>query len=74
MSLFHYHLNSLTHNQYDDFTKSLMIAWSLKLTNRYKQSKIENEKYFRGKTQSAYSLGGNNKSVTDLIKAELTPL
>ena len=28
-------------NRYDDFTRSLMIAWTLKLTNRYKNSKIE---------------------------------
>lgn len=28
-------------NKYDDFTKSLMIAWTLKYTDRYKNSKIE---------------------------------
>ena len=28
-------------NKYDDFTKSLMIGWSLKLTERFKNSKIE---------------------------------
>jgi hypothetical protein len=28
-------------NHYDDFTKALMIGWSLKLTNRFKESKIE---------------------------------
>jgi hypothetical protein len=28
-------------NKYDDFTKSLMIGWTLKLTNKYKNSKIE---------------------------------
>lgn len=28
-------------NQYDDFTKALMIAWSLKLTEKFKNSKIE---------------------------------
>ena len=28
-------------NKYDDFTKALMIAWTLKLTNKFKNSKIE---------------------------------
>ena len=28
-------------NKYDDFTKALMISWTLKLTNKYKNSKIE---------------------------------
>lgn len=28
-------------NQYDDFTKALMIAWTLKLTNKFKDSAIE---------------------------------
>jgi hypothetical protein len=28
-------------NKYDDFTKALMIAWTLKLTDRFKRSKIE---------------------------------
>jgi transposase len=28
-------------NRYDDFTKALMMAWSLKYTQRYKDSKIE---------------------------------
>jgi hypothetical protein len=28
-------------NHYDDFTKALMIGWSIKLTDRYKNSKIE---------------------------------
>ena len=28
-------------NKYDDFTKALMITWSLKLTNRFKESDIK---------------------------------
>ena len=28
-------------NKYDDFTKSLMIGWTLKLTKKFKDSKIE---------------------------------
>lgn len=31
----------IVNNRYDDFTMSLMIAWTLKYTNRYKNSKIE---------------------------------
>lgn len=28
-------------NKYDDFTKAVMIAWTLKLTERFQKSKIE---------------------------------
>jgi len=31
----------IENNKYDDFTKALMIGWTLKLTNKYKNSKIE---------------------------------
>ena len=31
----------IVENRYDDFTKALMMAWSLKHTKRYKESKIE---------------------------------
>lgn len=31
----------IAENQYDDFTKALMIGWTIKLTNRFKDSKIE---------------------------------
>jgi hypothetical protein len=31
----------IVENTYDDFTKALMIGWSLKLTNKFKDSKIE---------------------------------
>lgn len=31
----------IAENKYDDFTRSLMIAWTLKLTEKFKQSKIE---------------------------------
>jgi len=31
----------IVENKYDDFTKALMIGWSLKLTNRFKDSNIE---------------------------------
>lgn len=31
----------IVHNKYDDFTKALMIGWTLKLTERFKNSLIE---------------------------------
>ena len=31
----------IVENKYDDFTKSLMIGWTILLTNRFKNSKIE---------------------------------
>ena len=31
----------IENNRYDDFTKALMISWTLKLTKKYQNSKIE---------------------------------
>lgn len=31
----------IAENRYDDFTKTLMIAWTLKLTRKYQNSKME---------------------------------
>ena len=31
----------IVENRYDDFTKALMIGWTLKLTKKFKDSKIE---------------------------------
>lgn len=31
----------IVYNKYDDFTKALMIGWSLKLTKRFQNNKIE---------------------------------
>lgn len=33
--------NIIVHNKYDDFTKALMIGWTLKLTKRFENSLIE---------------------------------
>lgn len=41
----------IVENKYDDFTKAVMIAWTLKLTNKFKESKIE-IKTFIDKQQS----------------------
>lgn len=35
----------LIENKYDDFTKVLMMAWTLKLTNNFKDAKIEIKTY-----------------------------
>jgi hypothetical protein len=31
----------IVHNKYDDFTRALMIAWSLKFTKRFQNSQID---------------------------------
>lgn len=31
----------IVENKYDDFTRALMIAWTIKLTDKFKSSKIE---------------------------------
>ena len=31
----------ISENKYDEFTRALMIGWTLKLTNKFKNSKIE---------------------------------
>jgi hypothetical protein len=31
----------IVHNKYDDFTKALMIGWTLKLTKRFRNNKID---------------------------------
>lgn len=43
-------------NKYDDFTKALMMAWSLKLTNKFKESKIEIKTYTDADKNRQYNL------------------
>lgn len=43
-------------NHYDDFTKSLMMAWSLKLTDKFKNSKIEIKTYTDDENNKVYNL------------------
>lgn len=43
-------------NKYDDFTKALMMAWTLKLTNTFKDSKIEIKICTDTKKQIQYNL------------------
>ena len=43
-------------NKYDDFTKVLMIAWTLKLTAKFKDSKIEIKTYTDAHRSRQYNL------------------
>lgn len=43
-------------NKYDDFTKALMIGWTLKLTSRFKNSKIILKTYVDPKTEKEFNL------------------
>lgn len=43
-------------NKYDDFTKALMIAWTLKLTDKFKDSKIEIKTYTDSDKAKQYNL------------------
>ena len=43
-------------NHYDDFTKSLMMAWTLKLTDKFKDSKIEIKTYTDSEKNKVYNL------------------
>lgn len=43
-------------NKYDDFTKVLMMAWTLKLTNKFKDSVIEIKSYTDARKARQYNL------------------
>jgi hypothetical protein len=43
-------------NKYDDFTKSLMIAWTLKLTKKFEKSSIEIKTYADQDKRREYNL------------------
>jgi hypothetical protein len=46
----------IDYNKYDDFTKALMIAWTLKLTNKFKDSKIELKTFVDSERTREYNL------------------
>lgn len=46
----------LIENKYDDFTKVLMMAWTLKLTAKFKDSKIEIKTYTDADRSKQYNL------------------
>jgi hypothetical protein len=43
-------------NKYDDFTKALMIGWTLKLTKKFKNSKIELKTFIDQSKTREYNL------------------
>lgn len=43
-------------NKYDDFTKALMIGWTLKLSNRYKNSSVTIKTYVDKAKNSVYNI------------------
>ena len=50
-------------NKYDDFTKVLMMAWTLKLTDKFKDSKVEIKTYADMDKNRQYNLLYVNESV-----------
>lgn len=46
----------IAENKYDDFTRALMIAWTLKLTNKFAESKIEIRTLVDNKFNREYNL------------------
>jgi hypothetical protein len=46
----------IVENKYDDFTLSLMIAWTLKLTNKFRDSNIEIKSMVDEKRTKLYNL------------------
>jgi hypothetical protein len=46
----------IVRNQYDDFTKALMIAWTLKLTNKFAQSRIQIHTMIDNDRNRAYNI------------------
>lgn len=50
-------------NKYDDFTKALMISWTLKLTNKFHHSKIEIKTMIDSAHNRAYNLVYINDTV-----------
>lgn len=43
-------------NKYDDFTKTLMIGWTLKLSNRYKNNTVELKTYVDKSKNAVYNV------------------
>jgi len=43
-------------NKYDDFTKALMISWTLKLTKRFSNSRIEIKSFIDSSIAQQYNL------------------
>lgn len=46
----------IVENKYDDFTKALMIGWTLKLTEKFKDNKIEIKTFLDKEKPSQYNV------------------
>lgn len=53
----------IVENKYDDFTKALMMSWTLKLTDKFKDSKIEIKTYTDRDNNRQYNLVYVNNDV-----------
>ena len=45
----------IVNNKYDDFTKAVMMGWTLKLTERFKNSKVEIRSYLDSNQNTQYN-------------------
>jgi hypothetical protein len=69
----------IVENKYDDFTKALMMSWTLKLTDKFKNSLIEIKTYTDSERQKQYNMVFiDNKDVVnyldnEVVKAEDIP-
>jgi len=69
----------IVENKYDDFTRALMMAWTLKLTDKFKNSIIEIKTYTDSERQKQYNMVFiDNKDVVnyrdnEVVKAENVP-
>lgn len=46
----------IVENKYDDFTRAVMIAWTLRLTERFKKSKIEIKTFVDSQRSKQYNI------------------
>ncbi len=60
-------------NKYDDFTKALMMSWTLKLTDKFKNSRIEIKTYTDEQNNRMYNLVVvDDKHVINYVDNSLT--
>ena len=61
-------------NKYDDFTKALLMSWTLKLTDRFKDTKIEIKTYIDNERKRQYNLVFiEDKSVLNYLDGTVSP-
>jgi hypothetical protein len=65
----------IVENKYDDFTKALLMSWTLKLTDKFKDSKIEIKTYIDGDKKRQYNLIFiNNESVLNYFDDKVSSI